>query len=274
MEFHARIADALPAVCRLGLATRGNTRPTCDDVWLALERGVNYWNWCGHLDGMSAAAAQLGPRRGDVVLAVQLGPDDWGRDAMRREIDAALAELRTDYLDVVTLYYVESRGDWDRIVSRGGALDALRSAKEQGTVRCIGLTSHQRPLAAEWARSGLLDLLMVRYNAAHRGAETDVFPVTDRLRLPVVAFTCLRWGGLLKPTPRDPEEFAVPPAPEWYRFVLSHPSVSVALTAPNDRNELLANLALLRDWRPVSDVERRRLSAHGERVRATAGPFP
>ena len=32
-------------VCRLGLATRGNTHLTRDDVLLALDRGLNYWNW-------------------------------------------------------------------------------------------------------------------------------------------------------------------------------------------------------------------------------------
>ena len=52
-----------PPVCRLGLATRGNTRLTGDDVLVALERGLNYWNWCGHQDGMADAIRQLGPRR-------------------------------------------------------------------------------------------------------------------------------------------------------------------------------------------------------------------
>ena len=68
-------------------------------------------------------------------------------------------------------------------------------------MRLLGLTSHQRKLAAETARSGLLDLLMIRYNAAHRGAETDIFPVTDALGLPVVVYTCLRWGTLLRLDP-------------------------------------------------------------------------
>src|SRR5205085_1186588 len=82
----------------------------------------------------------------------------------------------------------------------------------------LGLTSHQRKLAAETARSGLLDLLMIRYNAAHRGAETDVFPVTDALGLPVVVYTCLRWGALMRSTPDDPPGFVPPRALAWYRF--------------------------------------------------------
>ena len=57
----------------------------------------------------------------------------------------------------------------------GGALEYCQSAQRDGVVGLIGLTSHQRKLAAEIARSRQLDLLMLRYNAAHRGLETDVF---------------------------------------------------------------------------------------------------
>jgi len=40
-------------VCRLGLATRGNTHLASQDVAHAIDRGINYLNWCGHPDGMS-----------------------------------------------------------------------------------------------------------------------------------------------------------------------------------------------------------------------------
>src|SRR5204862_2309191 len=99
-------------------------------------------------------------------------------------------------------------------------------------VRRLGLTTHQRPLAAEIAGSGMLDLLMLRYNAPHRGAEREVFPVTDALGMPVIAYTALRWGALLRPTPDDPPGFVVPGAAAWYRFVLQAPSVAVVVAAP------------------------------------------
>ncbi len=55
-------------VCRLGLATRGNTHLTRKDVLLALDRGLNYWNWCGHLDGMAEAIRELGSQRKRVLI--------------------------------------------------------------------------------------------------------------------------------------------------------------------------------------------------------------
>src|SRR5207249_2750887 len=135
-------------------------------------------------------------------------------------------------------------------------------------------TSHQRRLAASWASSGLLDMLMIRYNAAHRGAESDVFPVTTALNMPVVAYTALRWGALLQPTRAAPPGIAAPPAPAWYRFALQNPAATVVLMAPESRQELEEDLSVLDVTGPLSPEEYERLAEHGQRVRRHAGQFP
>ena len=257
---------------RLGLATRGNTVLHPDDVHSAIERGVNYLNWCGHPDGMRDAVRERRSNRSDVMVAVQCSART-AKDA-GQELQRLLRELNTDYLDVVTYYYVEQESEWAQITSQGGAAEVLESARSDGVVRAIGLTSHQRRLAAGWAQSGRLDLLMIRYNAAHRGAETDVFPVTRALGLPTVAFTCQRWSCLSAPTPDDPLGMQLPSAPEWYRFALSCPDVSVSLMAPNGRQELDGNLTLIDDWTACSPANWDALTAHGDRVRRHAGEFP
>jgi predicted aldo/keto reductase-like oxidoreductase len=265
-------------VCRLGLASHGATDITPHDVLYALDRGVNFLNWPGLAEGgdgadaFSEAVASLGLRRESVVVCAQFG----ARTAVdaAAELRASLSVLRTDYVDVLTLYYVERRAEWEEIAGTGGALEYLRAAKADGLVRRIGVTSHQQPLAAEMAASGFLDVLMVRYNAAHRGAEREVFPAADAAGVPVIAYTALRWGGLLRPTPDDPPGFAVPPAPDWYRFVLQSPSVAVTLAAPHNRAELEQDLEVLRATGPLDLDHYARLVAHGERVRRHAGRFP
>ncbi len=138
----------------------------------------------------------------------------------------------------------------------------------------IGVTTHQRRLASEILRSQTLDLLMVRYNAAHRGAEMEIFPTAEQLKIPIITFTSQRWKALLQPTPEDPKRFVPPPAREWYRFALASPAVSVVLMAPGNRTELLENLKLLSDWRPPSEEQHSQMVLHGERVRRHAGRFP
>jgi aryl-alcohol dehydrogenase-like predicted oxidoreductase len=265
-------------VCRLGLASYVQSALTPDDVFHALGRGVNFLNWLGLAEGptggdaLSTAVSSLGSARPSVVVCAQFGARSAADAAV--ELRAALATLETDYIDVLTLYYVERPEEWQEIAAPGGALPYLRDAKRDGAVRRLGVTSHQRALAARLAGSGLLDVLMIRYNAAHRGAERDVFPVTGPLELPVIAYTALRWGALLRPTPDDPPGFAVPPAATWYRFVLQRPAVAVTLAAPKTRAELDEDLRVLDATGPLGEEEYAALAGHGQRVRRNAGGFP
>ncbi len=266
-------------VCRLGLASRGDRAGlTPDDVLHAIGMGVNFLNWPGHADtpggadAVSHATATLGERRESVVLCVQFGART-AADAAD-ELGSILATLRTDHIDVLTFYYVERPAEWRAIAGPGGALEYCRAAMGDGLIRSIGVTSHQRPLAAEMARSGLLDTLMIRYNAAHRGAEREIFPVTDAIGMPVISYTATRWGALLQPTPEDPPGFRIPRAPDWYRFVLQNPSVAVALAAPSTRAELDEDLEVLQSSGPIPIEDYARLTAHGDRVRRHAGRFP
>jgi len=265
------LGHGLPRVLRLGLATRGGSHLRAEDVHYAIERGVNYLNWCWRRDGLAKAIAQLGPLRRRVAVAVQLE----ARTAAeaRIEFGGFLDQLGTDYLDIVTLYYVEAAEEWTRITARGGAWHFLNEQKRAGRLRMIGLTSHQRPLAARWAATGRLDLLMIRYNAAHRGAEGDVFPVTEERGIPAVTFTGLRWKALLAATPADPPGFLPPSAADCYRFGLANPRVAVALAAPGNRQELDHALSLLEDWRAPGKEELAALIAHGDRVHRSAGVF-
>jgi predicted aldo/keto reductase-like oxidoreductase len=281
-------------------------------VEYAVERGVNYLNWCGKPDGLSEAVAGFGGRRRDVVVAVQFQAR--AARAAERELSRILKELRSDFVDVATLYYVESEEEWQALIAPGGVWDVLARLKRDGALRMIGLTSHQRGLAAGWAQQTVpeadgrpreagkgredlslvrelraatprdpahggqearyrLDMLMIRYNAAHRGAEREVFPVTAARNMPVVTYTGLRWRALLEPTPDDPRGFRPPGAADCYRFCLSHPAVAVVLTAPGNRKQLEENLSLLEDWRAAEPEEAEKLLAHGERVHRYASEF-
>lgn len=263
----------LGRVHRLGLATRGNTSLEADQIDIAINRGVNYLNWCGHADGMSRAINRMVPQqRSKVVVAVQLLARTAG--AARREIKEMLGTLGTGYIDAVTYYYVEHAEEWEQIRGPDGAAAALAEAKADGTVRCTGLTSHQRPLVANIAGEGGIDLLMIRYNAAHRGAEKELFPLTTARRIPVITYTAVRWGALMRPTPDDPKGFTPPRAPAWYRFALCHPAVTVVLMAPDGGDELAEDLMLIDDWKGITKSEYRALCDHGERVYRHAGSFP
>ncbi len=52
--------------------------------------------------------------------------------------------------------------------------------------------------AGQLAEESPLDLFMIRYNAAHPGAERDIFPHLARRQPAVVAYTATSWRKLLK----------------------------------------------------------------------------
>src|SRR5262249_51117221 len=98
-------------VCRLGLASRIGATLTADDVLHAIDHGVNFLNWPGEADepggpdAVSEAVADFGGRRDDVVICVQFGART-ASDAAA-ELRSVLQTLQSDYVDVVTFYYVE-----------------------------------------------------------------------------------------------------------------------------------------------------------------------
>lgn len=260
----------LGPICRLGLASRGDTHLTADDVRHAIDRGVDFLNWCARPDGLSEAVASLDAATRDrIVIATQLDARD-GPGAIA-ELEDQLRTLGTDRIDLVTYYWVEHDGELDTILGDGGAHQALR---KDPRVRHIGITSHQRPLARRAAVSGEMDALMIRYNAAHRGAEHELFGVAADTKTPIVAYTCTRWGKLMEPTRDDPVGFVVPRAPDWYRWVLANDAVAIAIMAPNDRAELDEDLAILDDDGPPDAQTMARLAEHGKRVYKNAKAFP
>ena len=83
------------------------------------------------------------------------------------------------------------------------------------------------------AKEEIFDLFMVRYNAAHRGAEQEVFPLLPGgdSRPGLCAYTATRWGSLLD-SRKTPENELTPNAGHCYRFCLTHPDVNMVLCGP------------------------------------------
>src|SRR5260370_41013315 len=104
--WHRGAAPFAKPVCRLGLASHVNTDIEPADILHALDRGVNFLNWAGDAEVFSRTIADLGPRRESIVVCVQFAARS-AKDAAE-ELDSILATLRTNYVDVVTFYYVEA----------------------------------------------------------------------------------------------------------------------------------------------------------------------
>jgi aryl-alcohol dehydrogenase-like predicted oxidoreductase len=261
---HGSLGRTGLSVSRLGIGASYGVGER--DICWAVDQGVNVLYW-GSLrrsrfgDGIRAAAAAHGRDR--VVVVVQSYTRIPG--TMGLSVSSALRKLRFDYADVLLLGWWNS-APWESIV------EAAQRIKEKGLARYIMISGHDRPTLAKMATSGSFDALMVRYNAAHRGAETDIFPHLAAHDPGVVGYTATRWTYLLRRTKGWPKDGAVPTAGQCYRFVLTNPHLDVCLSAPRSEKELLENLAAVR-LGPLPDDEMAFMRAYGDAVHRAAGWF-
>lgn len=246
-------------VHRLGLSA--TYRPGKAAVHKALDAGLNYF-FCFGLDTHMIKVLRELPARDRERCLIATGAYNyiWGHQNIARTLERRLRQLRTDYLDVFLFLGVTKGRQFTPRVQ-----DELRRLREAGRVRAIGLSTHDRAFAGRLAAEGDVDALMVRYNAAHRGAERDIFPHLQPHNPAVVSFTATRWRYLLRRPRGWPKDRPVPTAGQCYRFVLSNPHVHVCLTAPSDVRQLEENLAAVAAG-PLSAEEMRRMGAFGEAV--------
>ena len=166
---------------------------------------------------------------------------------IRLSVEKALHKLNTDYLDIFKLGWLGRTSIYSKSV-----IDSLLKLKQEGKIKAIGTSIHDRKRAGQLALDSEIDLLMIRYNAKHPGAEDDIFPHLKKRNPAVVSYTALAWQQLINPVkgiemgpwPGGKEKFKTPPlTPELcYRFVLSNPHVHLVLTGPKNREQLIANL--------------------------------
>jgi aryl-alcohol dehydrogenase-like predicted oxidoreductase len=154
-----------------------------------------------------------------------------------------LSAVGADAIDIFFAEYIHPEDDAAAIFGRGGVLDDLRQWKTEGSIRYVGASAHDRTLAKKLAGDPRVDVLMHRYNMAHRKAGAEVFPTALETQTPVIAFTATRWGTLLKPHPQWDGQ--PPSAADCYRSCLAQPAVRLVLTAPKTVAELDENLDVL-----------------------------
>jgi len=221
-----------PRVSRLALASSYGV--TAKDVDRAFEMGVNFFFW-GALRRRSFGAAlrRLAARdRGDVVIAIQsFAARPW---LVRPSVELARTRLSVDHIDVLCLGYRNEGVE-------PALLDAASRLVDLGLVRSLMVSSHDRPTLVSLAAEPRFDTLMVRYNAAHRGAESAVFPAAKRASRAVLAYTVTRWGSLLDAASL-PKDEPRPQGSDCYRFALSHPSVDACLFGPANEAEMVEAL--------------------------------
>lgn len=111
-----------------------------------LQYGVN------HIDTAASygdSELRIGPwmetYRDQFFLATKTGKRTY--DEAKAEFENSLKRLRVDSVDLIQLHYLVGEEEWDVAMGKGGVLEYLLEAKEQGLVKYIGVTGHDVAIA-------------------------------------------------------------------------------------------------------------------------------
>ena len=246
-------------VCRLGLS--GSYRPGREAIHRAMDRGVDFF-FCYGFDTQVTGVLRdvFKTERQNLVVATGAYNLLVGHPDLRRTLEKRLRQLGTDYIDVFLFLGVTKPPHFPDHIT-----EQLCRFREEGKVRAVGLSCHDRRLVGKLALEGELDALMLRYNAAHRGAEQDIFPRLEPHDPGIISYTATRWSYLVRRMRGWPRDKPIPTPGMCYRFVLSNPSVHVCLSAPYNAKQLAENLDALEQG-PLDEEEMSLITEYGDFV--------
>lgn len=92
---------------------------------------------------------------------------------VRPAFEDLLERLRTDYIDLGMIHYVDSEKEWDQIQS-SNYLDYIMELKNSGVIRHIGMSSHNPKVAVKAAQSGFVEMILFSINPAF-----DMLPASE-----------------------------------------------------------------------------------------------
>ena len=216
-----------------------------------IREGVNYIDTArGYTVSEQLLGQALDGLRDRFVLATKSMART--REAMAKDIETSLANLRTDYIDLYQIHN-PSVAEFEQVIAPGGALEALLEAKESGKIRHIGVTAHRAAVLERALELPWVETVMFPYNIVETQGEALMHRAAER----GVGFVCMKplAGGAL-----EDAHLAL-------RFIRQNPDVSVIIPGMHSIEEIEQNLRAVENASPLSDEELSKIA----RVRSELG---
>ena len=258
------------------------------DFDFAIGHGINFVDiYSSNPDLRANIGAALEGRRGEFIIQGHLCTV-WENDQYLRTRDPQksadsferqLRQLRTDYLDVGMIHYVDAEADL-RTVFDGPIIRLAQRLKAEGRIRSIGLSSHNPAVARMAVETELVDVLMFSINPAydlqHASENVDalwadesyartlhnvdpererLYELCERTGVGIDAMKVYGGGDLLN-AENSPFGKAMTPV-QCIEYALTRPGVASVMVGCRTQDEIRAAL----DWCGASPAERDYASA-------------
>lgn len=226
----------------------------------AVDMGINYFDTSrGYQNGQNErmVGAALGAKRKDIILSSKEDARD--KQGALAELDTSLKELNTDHLDVWLLHGKSNARDiTDEL------LDALHTARQQGKVRFIGVSTHNLPAITDRVIETKLEVVQAQYNFA---SDASYGPAIEKLAQAGVGLVAMkvmaraRRGRGGAPQPQRPANF-----PEAaLKWALKNPAIATTVPSMTDMDQLEQNSRMMTE--AFTDADAKILSARLEEIR-------
>ena len=104
-----------------------------------------------------------------------------------------LLRLQTDYIDLGMIHYIDSVEEWNTVMN-GEFIKYVKELHEKGTIRHIGLSTHNPVIGKLAVESGFIEMILFSINPAF-----DMRPATEDLDSMFGGYDNQEWSGI------DPE---------------------------------------------------------------------
>ncbi|MBR2927156.1 MAG: aldo/keto reductase [Clostridia bacterium] len=216
-----------------------------------LRKGVNFIDTArGYTVSEEYLGYALAGVRDQFVLATKSMSRT--KDAMEKDIEISLNNLRTDYIDLYQVHNPSAK-DLDQVTTVGGALEALLEAKAAGKIGHIGITLHSADLFKKAVGLDWVESIMFPYNIVETQGEALIAECARKN----IGFICMKplAGG------------AIEDAVTAMRFIVSNQNVSVVIPGMADVAEIEQNVSAASDTSPLTAEEQRKVAS----IRASLG---
>ncbi|AHB10678.1 aldo/keto reductase [Zymomonas mobilis] len=163
-----------------------------------------------------------GTPRESLFLVSKAYPQNASRKTLPKVCEASLKRLGTDYLDLYLLH-------WRGSVPFAETIETMEALQAAGKIRRWGVSNLDTDDMEEWVAAGgqACTTDQILYNLTRRGPEFDLIPWLRKHHMPVMAYSPVEQGRLLK----NPALIAlaqalnVTPAQLGLAWVMRHPDI-------------------------------------------------
>lgn len=160
----------------------------------AIDRKINFIDTArAYTDSESKIGNALKGKREKVILATKSAARTY--EDMKKDIDMSLKTLETDYIDLYQCHNVRTMDAMNKVLSPGGALEALREARDAGKIGYIGVTGHNKEVLAACMKSKAFSTVQFPFNYMERDYNNELLPLAKELDMGTIIMKPLAGGA-------------------------------------------------------------------------------